>query len=297
MNIKSLLLKLIAAIRPKIVIIKGYLRVLRTLTTKSKNSDLRNIVTGTIYAINDDKNSSFREEDLASDDEILNTVISKYNINLENITEGDINILNVIIDYLTKDVQGSSEDEPFGKYAFAELRDDVPFEINTDIENKCFNDLETYINKNIAIKDENVEVLKKIISSKKYNDILKPTSFQLIYRGLSLTDADMINYFGGLPNSTKGYLEDKFQYVDFKEYSSWTDNIAVARVFSSEKISYTRPWSIVLYANSRDTININLNNLYDIISTEFATESEILVLQKKIDIYAFSWFKNYSKFK
>lgn len=150
----------------------------------------------------------------------------------------------------------------FGTYAWAGARrkNDVPFEVDTEIERKVLMQLDKHFASDFASKAvtaDSVAVLKSILKKGKYSDVIKAPTCKIIKRGMSVTKSELEKLLG---KSMPGMMErgeartikHNFTYIPKGEISSWTSDIAVAKGFFKQNSDERRKYSIILMAHVSD---------------------------------------------
>ena len=88
------------------------------------------------------------------------------------------------------------DDAILGNYAFANVRDDVPPEINTKVEDKLEKELTTHFVNNTRMSGKSGEALKTSLENDWYEKILAEPTQTNVYRGLRVYEEWMIENIG-----------------------------------------------------------------------------------------------------
>lgn len=187
---------------------------------------------------------------------------------------------------------------PLGQFAFAQNRTDkVPFESNTEIENKLFQRLSGYFTENIPIKDEDVETLKAFLKKGLYSPVIHVPNVPVVYRGMNVR-REWLSKAIKKPTSLlgkKGTLEKSFTFAPKHSASSWSESKAVAKKFTKEDDSGSlgdRYYSVVMHASVESNSNKFIacpKGLYKVDAfASFKSEKEALGLGD-IKVFKIEW--------
>lgn len=148
-----------------------------------------------------------------------------------------------------------------GQFAFASNRiDKVPFESNTEIEDKLFERLSDYFTNNVPLKDEDVAALQAFIKKGQYSPVIHQPAVATVYRGMNVR-REWLSKVTKKPTSLlgkKGSLEKSFTFTPKHAASSWSEMRSVAKKFTKEDDSVSlgsRYYSIVLHASIEKNSN------------------------------------------
>jgi len=151
---------------------------------------------------------------------------------------------------------------PLGRFAFATDRVDpkeVPFEINTPLEDQLLKALRAHFDLNKNMSDEQADVFKSMLKKGKYKDVIHEPSSDKLYRGMSVSKAWLKKLLKTPSIKRNGTLEKRFLFrPKHGSASSWTNSSKVAWNFTSN--SYLSSGkegqvSVVLVAKVSDNPN------------------------------------------
>lgn len=137
--------------------------------------------------------------------------------------------------------EAPSPPAPLGDYAFATQRDDVPPEVNTAVEDKLERELTYYFRDNKPVSNDSAEVLKTLASNDWYPKIIKKPRGREMLRGMNVPESWITANLGKgwrkqLQAGVVGEIEKNFTFEPRGSgISSWTNDMDVARMFSSGK--------------------------------------------------------------
>lgn len=187
---------------------------------------------------------------------------------------------------------------PMGQFAFASNRlDKVPFESNTEIEEKLFDRLSNYFTNNVPLKPSDVELLQTFLKKDQYSPVIHQPEVSTVYRGMNVRREWLSNVIKK-PTSLlgkKGSLEKSFTFTPKSAASSWSESKLVAKKFTKEDDSGTlgaRYYSIVMHASIEKNRNKFIacpSGLYKVDAfAAYKSEKEALGLGD-INVFKIEW--------
>ena len=153
-------------------------------------------------------------------------------------------------------------------------------EPNTPEEDALYNDLRDWV---VSVKASPTlpETIKTLMSHPKYSRFFRePGRIENLYRGVLLTDEDMIGILGSLPSVPEGGKALKFT-VDLRNpVASWTRSPDIAYNFAAGNGSDGKTWSVILNARAGDNPGVFLD-LHGILTqlngwADYLSEEEVL---------------------
>jgi len=154
------------------------------------------------------------------------------------------------------------DDEPEGpvgshlqKFAFADQRDDVPDEKNTEFEERLFGSLLSHVAGNDSLSDNQSRTIKRYLEKGWYKNIFTPPSDDVVMRGMAVT-REFLEKILRDRNLKKGMYEVNKVYRPYERLSSsWTNDKEVAAQFAYDNVNNkveNADIIIVLYAKPGD---------------------------------------------
>lgn len=136
-----------------------------------------------------------------------------------------------------------------GNYAFANVRDDVPPEVNTTVEDELEQELTTHFVNNMHMSSKSGRALKASLENGWYEKILPEPKRATVYRGLRVSEEWMIKNIGEnwreqFDETKEGRLKTNNMILrpnagagSFEAaVTSWTNSIEMAREFAIRPI-------------------------------------------------------------
>jgi hypothetical protein len=155
------------------------------------------------------------------------------------------------------------EGKTWGRYLFAPARHDVPFEENTEDEQKAYEAIWDMLFENTPIPNDVANQILKLISNGEYRNFLAPPNVNQFYRGMSnISTKHLSKWLGEAP---KGNREKDVSMVFSPKGSgsSWTIKEEVTAAYTNE--TKDGNWSIVMTApKSGNKFIFNPKTLYKI---------------------------------
>ena len=201
---------------------------------------------------------------------------------------------------VNKDIAPAPESLPLGKWAFAEDREDVPWEEDTPKESHLFQELGRHYVNGSTMSEDDANLIQTFLSHGLYSDYFIPATLEEdeLYRGINVSEDWLRDALGDerfeseiLNDETQifeGECEGDFTFVPYSGIgcTSWTRDEKTARGFSKNRKEY----DVVLFAHTGDNPNKFCSCPEDDVPGGVAVsgEQEFLGLGK-IKIYKFSW--------
>lgn len=178
----------------------------------------------------------------------------------DNITRA---LEDIMIDY---DVIVAASDEPeggdMGHFVFFDDRDDLQHlatdgwrEEDTQFETNIRFSLYNHLVNNDTISPQKINMLKQVIDSGRYSKIIKPTSVEQIFRGMTIEQEQLEAIVGPLKQHRQGTTIDatcKIAGAAGRQNTSWTLSVDRAREFATGGVGTKHGIPIVLIANMSD---------------------------------------------
>lgn len=214
--------------------------------------------------------------------------------------------INKMISFIKKkyDKSQNSDEKPLGDFAWAEEREDVPYEKNTNIENVLYDILVSHFEDSESVKKDKEQFIKKLFVSGKYSDVLVAPSHGVVYRGMTVPHKWLTNVLGY--NSIED-LKEEFGSEGHHNLnciytpkdnaiSSWTTNMNVANSFALRNSLNKKPpkgsCRIVLYAKSVENKNNFLScdeGLYNVRGFDASSQENEVIGLGDIKVFLISW--------
>ncbi|NBW06433.1 MAG: hypothetical protein EBR82_00215 [Caulobacteraceae bacterium] len=198
---------------------------------------------------------------------------------------------------LDKEFEKKAEEPPnsiLGSFAFAEEREDVPFEKDNAEEKKLYSGIEKHIFDNIPLNDERSKLIKKILDKGQYKKLFREPRGRAVYRGMKVSEAWLKKALKLGKKDTlkrKGRAEASFTFTPRRgDASSWASDHYAAEEFAFEG-SEDGFYGVILHALSEDNAGrlLDFKNLYDLGDLgEYQHESEVIGFGK-IKVYKIEW--------
>lgn len=195
---------------------------------------------------------------------------------------------------------------PLGKIAFDPQRKDSAgrkrgeIEPNTEIEDDIYKRIMGYVSTNYAKSDPHIDdVLRQVIASGEYSDMIKPPDQSYVYRGMGVDEETMKTFIGAedlLDVREEPWIMDNMVKIYDRSFllnpgltnlsralSSWTTEIEVARRFSFPR-SESRGdgsggFAVVLYASPAENPSafLDISGMYNLKGVgSFSHEKEVI---------------------
>ena len=155
-------------------------------------------------------------------------------------------------------LQNSSEapedDAPYGRFAFADQRDDVPYEKNTSEEEKSWNALAKHVLSNVPMEPDDADRLKDDLKAGRYSSVLHGPGGRWVFRGMSVSEENLRRL---LRRPTGPIEQEAFQVVNRTMRPSqgasfsWSRSEEIALKFAKET-SEEKPYAVIFVASTTD---------------------------------------------
>jgi len=151
---------------------------------------------------------------------------------------------------LNKPKEEAPDDAILGNYAFANVRQGIPPEVNTEVEDDLEQELTTHFVNNMHMSAKSGRALKTSLENDWYEKILSEPEQTIVYRGIKVSEAWMANNIG--ENWKKQFAKAKGQLKinmvlrpntgdASSAVTSWTKNINTAKSFSKGAMKSFNP--------------------------------------------------------
>lgn len=155
-----------------------------------------------------------------------------------------------------KESMANPDDSPFGDYVFApDRKGQVPFEKNTDVEEKTYKALRSHILDNKPVDDETAFQLMSILSTDTYPSVIHEPSAEYVFRGLCLRESALSKILGEQPSKDGQHSRNVSTTVSARNESgnssSWSADWEVAQNYSTVRKS-DGVFSVILVARVSD---------------------------------------------
>jgi hypothetical protein len=195
---------------------------------------------------------------------------------------------------INTEITPAQESDPLGRWAFAEDREDVPWEEDTPKESHLFHELGRHYVNGSTMSEPDADLIKTFLSHGLYADYFIPCKQDELYRGINVSEDWLKGALGEqrfeieITQSSEGECSGNFTFVPYSGIgaTSWTGVESVARGFSKNRKEY----DVVLFALVSDNPDRFCSCPEDDVPGGVAVsgESEFLGLGE-IKIYKFSW--------
>jgi len=184
-----------------------------------------------------------------------------------------------------------------GKIAFApHRREEMPLELDNEIEAEFYNNLRSYFANNVTIDSENANLLKQLVIRNMYPKIFKkPGDGVIVARGMSVTDAWLMSALKTHNILDEGDVTASFTFTPRHNtmISSWTLSFGVARSYStSAKTLDMSKYAVMMYARTRDndgSFVMGPGGLYDVIGFDAYTGEREVIGLGDIKVHRIVW--------
>jgi len=180
-----------------------------------------------------------------------------------------------------------------GNYAFANVRQGIPPEVNTEVEDELEQELTTHFVNNMHMSAKSGRALKTSLENDWYEKILAEPKRATVYRGLRVSEEWMVknigeNWRAQFDETKTGRLKPNNMVLHpnadassaSSAVTSWTNSIKTAREFAFGPSSDDAVFAVVCCAAIKDNPNQFIDSaagLYGIKGhAEFADEQEVL---------------------
>jgi hypothetical protein len=199
------------------------------------------------------------------------------------------NLINMIEEDSTAGNEEAPANAPLGKFAFAPVRPEVPFEKNTAIEKELQDEIEHHVVNDANLSPEHARLLRTFIQNNWYSTLFTEPEASVVYRGMSVPKKYLEDIlgpdYGEIPAHGKEYVDWVFEPREGT--SSWSASKELAGDFTVGEYDY----GITLIAMVQDNPDkfVDMRHLYSLkFLRGWEDEKEIIGIGS-IKIIAIQW--------
>lgn len=155
--------------------------------------------------------------------------------------------------------EAPEDDAPYGKYAFANQRDDVPREDDTPEERRVWTALSRHVVDNIPMDSSDAQQLRRDLAAGRYKKVLHTPLSRWLFRGMRMSDAALrrllrLEKDGGLPDEGSAVVDREMKarrspVTPARGSFSWSDDLSAALKFAGKTDDLQR-YAVVLVASA-----------------------------------------------
>ena len=224
-------------------------------------------------------------------------------LNIDKTLQAYINALDEAQKAIHKNFEKNAEAEPqdaLGSYAFAEERDDVPFEKDKAIERKLYYALDAHLDGNIPLSTTLTDLIKDSLKKGQYTKLFREPRVGTIYRGMFVREewlrkALKIGKKEDIPR--RGSQDASFTFTPRRgNASSWSSARTSATDFAWGSTPYAdeyrgAAYGVILYAAPEDNTGrlLDVKELYMVDGLDsYQGEKEVIGIGK-IKVFKVEW--------